>query len=684
MPHVTVAADAGRRIYTAGVSQTVFSVPFPFYAAGDLQVYVNGALQSVSAYTVTGTAVDGGFQSGTVTFIAAPATGATVTISRATAIARTTDFPYPAQTLDIRSLNTEFDRLTMVQQEAADQRGRLLRISEAEPSIIELPLVSERSLNVLGFGPSGEPRAVTPAEIQAGFGYSPATVFAAPIGTGAGVVPAAIAERFRNRANAKTDFGIQLYEDDGFTLRDNTSRIQAAIDAIQPYSGALFFERVSGNQYLMTGPTTMRDTGVYKAANFSMIGEQDYDGTRQTRDSIPGLPTQYQGGVALKLIAGSTGPLITSPPDAGMLNIRRMGFDGNNTQQAAPRRVIEWQDAPSGPRYAGNLNEVWVSNSTAEGIFVGTNRSQGRFIDVWVQYCGASGGAPAWNIRTYDTQVERPGIGMCPGTGMYLGGSAQFEMRGGAIWNCKTALTIGSDTLSAYFSGVHFDASSEAQVTIAAYTADSRPSVRHFINCMFSRRDVGASGTVPYVDGTFDDIVSGDPSLSLTGCQFAGRASGTGNRRSRYNLFFSDGAARALVVGENARPNIAHVTAFTNDWNRVRRGPSTDDNNYYIPGNIINLTQTTFGGISVLASDNTPVASLTAGFVGGKEGALQLWTAAGAKDLILCAGTGVGRSKIGTLIAPEFANDAGAAAGGLAIGDLYFSTTNSSYTKRRV
>ena len=39
------------------------------------------------------------------------------------------------------------------------------------------------------------------------------------------------------------------------------------------------------------------------------------------------------------------------------------------------------------------------------------------------------------------------------------------------------------------------------------------------------------------------------------------------------------------------------------------------------------------------------------------------------------AGTGIGRSKIGLSVAPDYANDAGAAAGGLAVGDLYFNTT---------
>lgn len=230
MPHVTVAADAGRRIYTAGVSQTVFSVPFPFYQSADLRVYVNGVLQPTSAYTVTGTAVDGGFQSGTVTFGVAPATGATVTISRATAIQRTTDFPYPSQTLDIRSLNTELDRVTMVQQEQADQRGRFLRVSDSEPSINELPAAAVRANGTQTYDGSGQPiigpglQSIIDASV-AGTG-----VF---VQTGTGAVARPVSSKLREMVSVG-DFGAV---GDGVT--DDAPAINAAITAVRAKGGGI-------------------------------------------------------------------------------------------------------------------------------------------------------------------------------------------------------------------------------------------------------------------------------------------------------------------------------------------------------------------------------------------------------------------------------------------------------------
>ena len=238
---MTISTTASQIAYTGNGATTVFPVPFVFFDATDLQVIqrniTTGAETTLAIstdYTVSG----GGGSSGTVTAVVAPPSSVTWTIRRATAATQLVDLPangpFPADTVE-RAL----DRATAVVQEIRQDVGRALLVPVTDSSVINLPSAVARAGQVLGFDVSGNPRAVTPAEIQAGFGYSPATVFAAPIGTGAGVVPAAIAERFRNVANGKTDFGIQLYEADGFTLRDNTSRIQAAIDAIQPYGGAV-------------------------------------------------------------------------------------------------------------------------------------------------------------------------------------------------------------------------------------------------------------------------------------------------------------------------------------------------------------------------------------------------------------------------------------------------------------
>lgn len=508
-------------------------------------------------------------------------------------------------------------------------------------------------------------------------------VFAAPIGSGGGVVPAELRQRFRNVANARTDFGIQLFEPDGITLRDNTTRLQAAIDNVQAYGGAIFFPN-EGAQTILTGPVTMRETGVWNRMPISLIGEGSWDTTRGLRNSFVGPPTQFALGPGLKLIGNSAGSLITSPPNAGMLTIERMTLDGNSTFQPTPRRVIDWVDAPAvSYGFSGNLTEVSVTNSVAEGIWVGVNRSMGRFVDTWVQYCGALGGAAAWNIRTYDIQIERPGIGNNPGIGIFLGNSAQFEMNGGAMWNNDKHLVVAAGTLSFIATGVHFDAATAAQVEVARYTADSRPPMRKLVGCYFSRRDTGASGTVPYVDGSADDIVSSCNSLTLIGCSWVGKASGSGDRRSRYNLNMTDALAKTMVQ-EDAKGFISNTLGFTNAPSQVWRwgDMSASTPGYRIDGDVTFRTTSTFGAVFLRAQDDTFVASLGAGSVGGKEGSLRLWNASGGLALRLGAGTGIGRSFIGDEVAPPFVSDAAAGTAGLVSGELYFNTTTNTYARR--
>jgi hypothetical protein len=161
MAHLTVPADAAQRNYTAAAAQTVFAIPFPFFATADIKVYVAGVLQS-TGYTITGTAADGGFQSGTCTFAVAPGTGVKVALVRSTPIQRVTDFPYPSTTLDIRSLNTEFDRITGQLQEGQTDVSRLIRVGAAESGINELPAAAARAGLVLAFDANGQPVASVP------------------------------------------------------------------------------------------------------------------------------------------------------------------------------------------------------------------------------------------------------------------------------------------------------------------------------------------------------------------------------------------------------------------------------------------------------------------------------------------------------------------------------------------
>jgi hypothetical protein len=105
--------------YQVTTARTVFPVPFAYFETSNIVVTVDDDVLVLGAdYSISGTAVDAGFSSGTVTLDAA-VTNVTVTISRVLPVERTTDFPYSGP-LSIRALNTELDKIiAMMQQTAA-------------------------------------------------------------------------------------------------------------------------------------------------------------------------------------------------------------------------------------------------------------------------------------------------------------------------------------------------------------------------------------------------------------------------------------------------------------------------------------------------------------------------------------------------------------------------------------
>lgn len=134
MPHLTIPDADARIAYTGNGVTTAFAFNHPFFALTDMVVYVNGTL-TLAGFTPTGVAVDGGYSSGTITFAAAPANGASVVIVRSIPIQRLTDFPYPSQTLDLKALNTELDRAFAIMRDMKRMTELAVRANIYEPGV---------------------------------------------------------------------------------------------------------------------------------------------------------------------------------------------------------------------------------------------------------------------------------------------------------------------------------------------------------------------------------------------------------------------------------------------------------------------------------------------------------------------------------------------------------------------
>jgi hypothetical protein len=127
---ILISDNSPRISYTATAGQTAFTVPFEFFDASDLNVYINDTLQTLTThYTVTG----GSGSTGSITL----GTGATlndvIVITRDVTLERITDFPTSGP-FQVASLNTELDKVVAMIADMKDLADRGLRLSDSDTS----------------------------------------------------------------------------------------------------------------------------------------------------------------------------------------------------------------------------------------------------------------------------------------------------------------------------------------------------------------------------------------------------------------------------------------------------------------------------------------------------------------------------------------------------------------------
>lgn len=138
---------------TANGSTVLF--PFGFLAldAGDIQVYVDGALKTLNTdYTIIGLGNQSG---GNIQFVTAPANGAAIIIQRNISFSRATDYQQNGDFL-AATLNRDFDRLWMAVQQLlrADVRSIKLPFDTATDQVIAQSS-AQRANTFVGFDSSG-------------------------------------------------------------------------------------------------------------------------------------------------------------------------------------------------------------------------------------------------------------------------------------------------------------------------------------------------------------------------------------------------------------------------------------------------------------------------------------------------------------------------------------------------
>jgi hypothetical protein len=123
---LTLATESNRNDYTGDGTTTAFAFTFKILAQGDLEVYVDSTLQTITVnYTVSGV---GSAAGGTVTFTSAPDDDAAVSLVRNAAFTQSVDF-VDNDSFSADTLEGALDRLTMLCQQAKEIATRTVRFA---------------------------------------------------------------------------------------------------------------------------------------------------------------------------------------------------------------------------------------------------------------------------------------------------------------------------------------------------------------------------------------------------------------------------------------------------------------------------------------------------------------------------------------------------------------------------
>ena len=317
--------------YVADGTQTVFIYPFPVIEAGDLAVLV-GAGDFSASVTIDGLGQTGG---GTVTFDTPPADGQIVTLRRAVALKRVSDFLQGAA-LRADAFNDALDRQVMMLQQLADLVSRSLRAPEHDlPSTLVLPDKAGRADRLVGFDADGDLRLL----------YADGTPppFELPLPGGA---PRDVYDKLQDHVTVK-DFGAV-----GDGTHDDTPAFLAAL------GGAVSIE-VPPGRYRLTA-TLVVDEGqtLWGQGDASILA---MDGTALPLIELTGGYTAIHhlrlenGSVGIRM-RGTVRPCVNNAIHDVSLWDQPVGIE------------LDGHDDTQKPCYWNNFHNVLVARSTLHGI----------------------------------------------------------------------------------------------------------------------------------------------------------------------------------------------------------------------------------------------------------------------------------------------------------------------------
>ena len=211
--------------YTGNGSNKLFSLTFPYLNTTDVDVYLNGTLQTITTQYSFANAT-------TIEFVAAPANGAVVLLKRSTNDAALAATFFPGSSIKASDLNENFDQALYIAQETVNSVNE---IQIPNGSITDLQISNSANINASKL----LNESITNTQVSTTAGISATKLSFTQ--SGASAVARTVSSKLNETVSVK-DFGAV---GDGTT--NDTAAIQAAINST---TGVVYFPE---GQYLVKG-----------------------------------------------------------------------------------------------------------------------------------------------------------------------------------------------------------------------------------------------------------------------------------------------------------------------------------------------------------------------------------------------------------------------------------------------
>ena len=521
----------------ASAGQTVFSYDFPIYAATDLRVTrLRGGLESVllngADYTVAGVGEQAG---GTITLTAAALAGDVLAIESAMPAGRSAAWEAGGE-LPEDSLETEFNRLIVQQQQQNALIARGFRVPVTDAPLNQLPPAAQRANRYLAFGPTGQPvaAALTATSVPLVVGWLDIKA--------AGYIKADGATDDTAGWNAAAATGLPLYYSGGNSIITGQVTLTASGQQILGHPERSIITGVGTfDTFVFTGGaigqgmTGLRFSSAGKTGGFDWRLDNCFrwEGTDLKHYST------YQAGLFLL----GNGHVLRDHLATGFRGPRAWHFYGTNSARAGGADLFIMRAGPDAANPGGIALEI-DGNVASVGL--------------WGFYCN---GQPAGaSVMDHGIKIHNA-VGASLKPRFITGENIQIEfpklegLRIDSVDDCRLGHVYSS---AGFREGVYLGADAEKVSIDEVYVAING---RHGIH--IGGRDVSVNGGfvlgnsyAPYADnrGQFDGIhIAGTAVDVVIGSV---RSGDNGSLTQRWGVYAAAGATRITVAGCNLAGNV--------------------------------------------------------------------------------------------------------------------------------